>query len=72
MEVTYYVILIHLWILLPDPPDNFVEDLHKICFQFVCNEKQDRIARKTTIQDVKSSGLDISDIKMFMLALKCT
>ena len=64
--------LIHLWILLPDPPDNFVKDLQKICFQFVWNGKQDRIARKTTIKDVKSGGLNIPDIKTYILALKLT
>ena len=63
--------LIHLWILLPDPPDNFVKYLQKICFQFVWNGKQDRIARKTTIKDVKS-GLNIPDIKTYILALKLT
>ena len=62
--------LIHLWILLPDSPDNFVKDLQKICFQFVWNGKQDRIARKTTIKDVKSGGLNIPDIKTYILALK--
>ena len=55
--------LIHLWILLPDPPDNFVKDLQKICFQFVWNGKQDRITRKTTIKDVKCGGLNIPDIQ---------
>ena len=59
--------LTHLWILLPDPPDNFVKDLPKICFQFVWNRKQDRIARKTTIKDV-----NIPDIKTYILALKLT
>ena len=47
-----------------------MKDLQKIYFQFVCNEEQDRTARKTTIKAVKSSGLDISDIKMFMLIIK--
>ena len=61
-----------MWILLPDPPDNFVKDLQKICFQFVWNGKQDRIARKTTIKDVRSGGLNIPDIKTYILALKLT
>ena len=64
--------LIHLWILLPDPPDNFVKDLQKICFQFVWNGKQDRTVRKTTIKDVKSGGLNIPDIKTYILAPKLT
>ena len=62
--------LIHLWILLPDPPDNFVKEVQKICFQFVWNGKQDRIARKTTINDVKSAGLNIPDIKTYFLVVK--
>ena len=48
-----------------------MKDLQKICFQFVWNGKQDRIARKTTIKDVKS-GLNIPDIKTYILALKLT
>ena len=49
-----------------------MKDLQKICFQFVWNGKQDRIARKTTIKDVKSGGLNIPDIKTYILALKLT
>ena len=64
--------LIHLCILLSDPHDNFVKDLQKICFQFVWNRKQGRIARKTTIKDVQN-GLAIPDTKTYiMLALKFT
>jgi len=61
--------------LLSNPHDNFVKDLQKICFQFVWNRKQGRIARKTTIKDVQSaiSGLTIPDTKTYiMLALKFT
>ena len=47
-----------------------MKDLQKICFQFVWNGKQDRIARKTTIKDVKSGGLNIPDMKTYILALK--
>ena len=49
-----------------------MKDLQKICFQFVWNVKQDRIARKTTIKDVKSGGLNIPDIRTYILALKLT
>ena len=64
--------LIHLWILLPNPPDHFVNDLQKECFRFVWNGKQDRISRKSTIKDIRNGGLNVPDIKNYMIALKLT
>ena len=64
--------LIHLWILLPNPPDHFVNDLQKECFRFVWNGKQDRISRKSTIKDIRNGGLNVPDIKNYMVALKLT
>ena len=49
-----------------------MKNLQKICFQFVWNGKQDRTARKTTIKDVESGGLNIPDSKTNILALKLT
>ena len=63
---------IHLWILLPNPPDDFVNDLKKQCFRFVWNGKQDRISRKSTIKDIRNGGLNVPDIKNYMIALKLT
>ena len=54
--------LVHLWILLPDPPDYFVNNLYKACFQFIRNNKQDGISRKTAVKSVKNGGLGISDL----------
>ena len=34
--------LVHFWILLPDPPDDFVINLQKMCFKFAWNNKQDK------------------------------
>ena len=47
--------LVHLWILLPDPPDDFVNNLQKMCFRFIWNNKQDKISRKTVVKSVKST-----------------
>ena len=59
--------------LLPGPPDSFVDDLQKACFQFVCNGRQDTIASKPTIKDVKNyRGLNVPDIKIYVLPLKLT
>ena len=59
--------------LLPFPPKRFVNALQKVCFQFVWNGRQDRIARKTTIKDVTNAGFNVPDIKhIYILALKLT
>jgi hypothetical protein len=62
--------LIHLWILLPDPPPQFIDKLQKECFKFVWNGKQDRITRATAIRSVKTGGLNIPDLKTYMASLK--
>ena len=59
--------LVHLWILLLDPPDDFVNNLQKMCFKFIWNNKQDKISRKTA---VKSGGLGVPDIMKYISALK--
>ena len=62
--------LVYLWILLPNPPDNYVQDLQKLCFKFVWDKKPDRINRRTAIKTVRDGGLGIPDIKQYMKALK--
>lgn len=64
--------LIHLWMLLPDPPDDFINNLQKMCFLFIWNGKQDRISRKTTKRSVKNGGLNVPDIKKYIEASKLT
>lgn len=32
--------LIYLWIMLPNPPDKFIKDLQKLCFEFVWDKKE--------------------------------
>ena len=64
--------LVHLWLLLPNPPDASVEKLQKMVFSFVWNKKQDRISRKTAIKNIQEGGLGIPDIKTFINALKLT
>ena len=62
--------LVHLWILLRDPPDDFVNNLQKMCFKFIWNNKQDKISRRTAIKSVKSGGLGVADIRKYISALK--
>ena len=64
--------LVHLWMLLPDPPDNIINSIQTLCFRFVWQDKQDRISRKTVVQSVKNGGLNVPDIRSFIQALKIT
>ena len=49
--------IIHIWILLPNPPDSLVDALQKTVFQFVWNRKQDRIRRKVTVKTIANEDL---------------
>ena len=62
--------LVHLWILLPNPPDDFVNKLQKMCFAFIWNQKQDRISSKTVVKDVNDRGLGLPDLKNYVFSLK--
>ena len=62
--------IIHLWILLPNPPASVVDALQKTVFQFVWNRKQDRISRKVTVKTIAKGGLGIPDIGHYINALK--
>ena len=42
------------------------------CFHFVWNGKQDRISRKSTINDIRNGGLNVPNIKNYIIALKLT
>jgi exonuclease III/uncharacterized protein (UPF0305 family) len=64
--------LIHLWILLPNPPQEYLKNIQKICFAFVWNEKNDKIARRTSCKSVKEGGLGIPNVDHLMQALKVT
>ena len=62
--------LVHLWLLLPNPPHNFINTLQKSIFQFVWNNKNDKISRKTSVKSINEGGIEIPDIKNFIKALK--
>ena len=64
--------LIHLWLLLPKPPENFMSDLQKICYVFVWNDKPDKISRKVTHKSIKEGGIGIPNVKQPVQALKVT
>ena len=62
--------LIHLWILLPNPPSNFIDNVQKMCFVFVWRDKQDQIKRNTAQNHIKQGGLGVPNLNLFMKSLK--
>ena len=64
--------LIHLWILLPNPPDEYINSLQKLCYEFVWNKKSGKINRKTIHKSVQEGGLGLPHLKTFISALKLT
>lgn len=44
--------LVHLWILLPNPPDNILNMIQKSIFDFVWKSEKDRISRKIATKNI--------------------
>ena len=62
--------LIHLRILLPNPPDEYINSLQKH-EQWLCmNKKPYKMNRKTVHKSVQEGGLGIPHLKTFISALK--
>ena len=64
--------LIFLWILLPNPPDDMINDIQLTLYKFIWNNKIDRISRETATKALKDGGLSIPNITKYIQALKIT
>ena len=64
--------LIHLWILLPNPPENFFRELQMQCYEFVWNKKRDKISRQTAHLCVKDGGIGLPNLEILAHSLKLT
>ena len=62
----------HLWLLLPNPPDNYIDELQKSVYYFVWNKKRDKINRKTAATNLTAGGIGIPDVRRQIQALKVT
>ena len=49
--------LIHLWILLPNPPDEYINSLQKLCYEFVWNKNKTRLIETQFIKAYKKEAL---------------
>lgn len=62
--------LIYLWILLPNPPIQFIQQLQKKCFQFVWDNKNDKIKRTVAVQTITNGGINVPHIETYIKSLK--
>lgn len=63
---------IHLFIYLPNPPDDLVKNIEKRFDKFLWHAGPDRISRKIIIKDLENGGLRMVQISTFIKALKVT
>jgi hypothetical protein len=52
------------------PPDNFIDDITTMAYQFLWNGKINKVKRKTIIADYGDGGLKMLDFKSFISAQK--
>ena len=64
--------LTHLFISLPNPTDNMINNLESEFFQFLWSKKPDKISRKLAIQDYSNGGLNMIHVKSFIKSMKIT
>ena len=64
--------LIHLLIALPNPPQQFFNQITKLFYNFIWNEGPDRVKREVLCNTYDMGGAKMVDIKHFADALKLT
>lgn len=62
----------HLFISLPNPPEELINTLNKMFFNFIWQSKVDRIKRDVLMQEYDKGGLKMIHLDKYILALKCT
>ena len=62
----------HIFISLPIPNNNFIQELNTTMFDFIWDHKPDKIKRKLSVLDYESGGLNIPNISSFICSLKST
>ena len=62
--------LTHLFISLLNPPKPMIKHLNKMLFQFIWQNKPEKIKRELLLQDYKNGGIKRSDIQNVITSLK--
>ena len=60
----------HLLINIPDPPENFINEMEKEFFRFLWSNKPSKISKTTVIKEYNEGGLRMINIRNFISALK--
>ena len=64
--------LVHLFMTLPDPDNDYVKKLETMFFKFIWGKGKDRIKRSVIINDIEDGGLNAPHIMSFCRSLKLT
>lgn len=62
--------LVYLWIMLPNPPDHLINQLQKMCLDFIWDKKVDKVKRATAFHSVEKGGINIPHIQTYIKSLK--
>ena len=61
---------IHLFTSIPSPSKEFIKKLNEMFYNFIWDNKPDKIKRKYITQDHKNAGLRMVDLDTFIVSLK--
>ena len=62
--------LVFLFMVLPNPPDYYLNELNKLFFNFIWNGKPDKVKRSVLCNTKAKGGLNMLDIHSFASSLK--
>ena len=58
--------------MFPNPPYKFINEVQKLCFDFVWDRKRDKTKRSVVIHNTSNRGINIPDIKTYIRVLILT
>ncbi|KAH3701739.1 hypothetical protein DPMN_076733 [Dreissena polymorpha] len=64
--------LIYVLTVLPNPPNDVINDIKSAIFNFIWDGKPDKIKRTQLIQSVENGGIQLTNIDSFLNAIKCS
>ena len=64
--------LTFLWILLPNPPQHVIDKVQTLCYDFIWDNKKDKIKRSLVTQSIENGGLGLPNVQIQIKALKLT
>ena len=62
----------HIVLVCPHAVENYLNQISKLCFEFLWNQKPDRMKRVDTYLCLDKGGLKMPDIKCFWNSMKAT